>query len=270
MKSYKVFGLGMSTAVLLFLLIASAFLVGKAYASTGCFTDTNGNVNEVAICWLKENGIVGGTTFSPNTAATRGTVAQWLFKQSQIPPSKGAILITPGNAAWTKFDSSNDTSFLFYSSNSFLNKATTGAALFTNQPAIPTVLYGRSMQLLGVQFCYTASTNASLSYVEVNTLTSTAGFATRTLQFSDSTYRTDAACRYYVLPAPVTLTAANSVSFYILVTWSAVPSPFQLSRTTFVLQATGTKAVVPSADFGDVVILSETTGAEGFPSTTAP
>ena len=85
------------TVLLLSVLVFSAFRVGTVYAATGCFTDTNGNPFEVAICWMKENGIVGGTTFKPNNAATRATVAQWLFKQAQIPPTKGAILITPGH-----------------------------------------------------------------------------------------------------------------------------------------------------------------------------
>lgn len=43
------------------MLLVGAFSVGKAYASTGCFTDTVGHPFETYICWMKDNGITGGS-----------------------------------------------------------------------------------------------------------------------------------------------------------------------------------------------------------------
>jgi hypothetical protein len=255
---------------ILVILIAAAFRVGTAYAATGCFTDTNGHPYEVAICWLKANGIVSGTTFSPNTAATRATVAQWLYKQVQIPPTTGVILITPGNAEWHKYLSTDDINFKNYSNQIYLSKATTGNAYLTLQPSIPTALYGRSLKLLGVELCYTAAGNAYLDYLEINTFTSTDGSGTRVVRFSDITDRSDSACRYYVLSTPFTLTSKSGANIYINVSWSTPGVDFIIARTTFVLQATAAKTVPPSADSAEAVILTESSGSTGEYDTAAP
>jgi hypothetical protein len=269
MKSKKVFGLGVASVVLV-ILVASAFRAGTVYAATGCFSDTNGNPYEVAICWLKANGIVGGTTFSPTNAATRATVAQWLYKQVQIPPTKGQIIITPGNSAWEKFMYGDSLYFSNYSTYTTMTSPIVGFTYATIQPSIPTALYGRRLQLVGVEFCYTASATAILDSVEVNTFTASTGAGSRTTRFSDATERTDSACRYYVLPTPVTLTPDDGVNFFIHVMWTVSYAEFQLARTTFVLQATGIKSVPFVSDSADTVILSETTGAGEGPSTTSP
>lgn len=44
-------------------LVPVGFWAGVAYTATGCFTDTNGHWAEQAICWMKQNRLVGGTLF---------------------------------------------------------------------------------------------------------------------------------------------------------------------------------------------------------------
>jgi hypothetical protein len=270
MKSTRVFAIGILTVLLLSVLVFSAFRVGTVYAATGCFTDTNGHLYETAICWLKQNGIVGGTTFKPDNAATRATVAQWLFKQSQVPPTRGAILITPGNSSWVPFNSTDNIQFNYFSSSTYVAKTTTGTNFVSLQPSIPNVLYGRSLQFRGVELCYSASADAMLSYVEINTFDSTSGAGSRSMHFSDSTDRTDTTCRYYVLPAPVTLTASDGVNIFVQVNWSVANSTFTLARTTFVFEATGVKPTLPAPDSADAVILTESTDPEDGSITTAP
>ena len=192
------------------------------------------------------------------------------LQTSPDSPHPGAILITPGMSSWEKFYSADNTSFAYYSSVTELRKATTGTSFVTLQPTVPTVLYGRSLQFRGVEFCYTAQANAFLSYVEINTFSSVSGPGSVTHRFIDETDRTDSACRYYVLPSPVTLTADDGVNFYVEVNWTVANATFMLSRTTFVFEATGAKPTLPSADFADAVILTESTGPGSGPSTTAP
>ena len=60
-----------------------------------------------------------------------------------------------------------------------LSKPTVGSNFVSLQPSIPSVLYGRSLQFRGVELCYTASANAALSYVEINTFYSTTGAGSR-------------------------------------------------------------------------------------------
>jgi hypothetical protein len=254
----------MLSALLLVVLLATAFGVGTAFAATGCFLDTNGHIYETAICWLKANGIVSGTIFSPNTAATRATVAQWLYKQSQIPPTKGVILISAGNTGWHSAYHYDNFLFDHFPTSTIITNPSTGDGNFFLEPDIPIALYGRKLQLLGVEFCYTASASAQLDFLDVNILNSSAGFGNSYQKFVDNTLRSDNACRYNVLPTPYTLTADDSVVLRINIHWVNANYPFTITRTTFVLRPTGSKVYAP-ADSLDSVILDEATGEEPLP-----
>ncbi len=244
-----------------------AFWVGTVYAATGCFNDTNGHRFEQAICWMKQNRLAVGNLFKPNDPTTRGQAAAWLQKVSQIPPTQGLILISEGFGNWQPFSSNDNIVFENYSNVSYVKKTSTGSSYVSLQPSIPTVFYGRKLKLLGVELCYTASTNVSLSYVEINTYTHTVGAGSRTLQFSDNTVRTDSACRYYKLPTPFLLTAEDGANIFISGTWNAANSPLIIGRTTFVLAPTGVKAALPSSA-NEVLLQEGGTGPDG--GTSAP
>jgi hypothetical protein len=260
--------IGIMTALLL-----AAFQAGKALATASCFTDTGGHWAETFICWLKENGLTtgyGDGTYRPENNITRAEMAVLLKRQAEIPPTTGLVLVTPGNSEWVKFSSTDDLSFINYSDYTQVTKATAGEAYLTLQPAIPTVLYGRSMKVTGVEFCYTGEANTYLSYVEINTHTAAAGAGNRTLQFADPTDRSDSVCLYYALPANFTLTPDDGLSFYILIHWNAGGTNFYLGRTTFVLQPSGSQVVFPKALTETVVNLSQSLTAGDVPSTSAP
>lgn len=259
MKRKRLFSV---VAVATFLILA--FWVGTVYAATNCFNDTNGHKFEQAICWMKQNGLAAGRFFKPNDATTRGQAAAWLQKVSQIPPTQGLILISEGFGNWQPFFSGDNIIFSNYSNVSYVEKTSIGSSYVSLQPSIPTVLYGRKLKLLGVELCYTASTSAVLSYVEINTYTHTTGAGSRTLQFSDGTDRTDSACRYYKLPTPVLLTAEDGANIFINGTWNTANYPLILGRTTFVLAPTGVKAAAPTS--ANEVLLQE----GGSSDTSAP
>jgi len=223
-------------------LIVVAFSAGRAFATTGCFTDTNGHWAETYICWLKDNLISTGYsdgTYHPESGITRAEMAVMLKRQAEVPPSAGLIMITPGNGEWLKRSSGDNLTFenLGYQTN--IVKATVGSAWITLQPTIPTALYGRRLQLVGVDFCYQASANATLLSLDLDTFNTTLGTAgAYTSRVGDGTDRTDSACRYYPLAVPYTLTKYDGVVFYALVQWNVAAAPFIVTRTTFVLQAT--------------------------------
>ena len=250
-------------------LLAAAFWAGKAIATTGCFSDTNGHWAETFICWLKDNGISNGYadgTYRPENYITRAEMAKMLQKQAEVPPDTGAILITPGKGNWLKFLAADDIVFNHYDNYTSVVKATAGEAWISIQPSIPTVLYGRRMQLVGIDFCYQATANTYLSYALLETIASTTGDSSLSIQYSDGTDRTDQACRYYTIaPSPVTLTKYDDVEFWILIHWNAGGTNFNITRTTFVLQPTDSTA----APFPDIVSpLTETnTPAQGRGST---
>ncbi len=200
--------------------------------------------------------------------ATSGLATQAFVNSSVAAAMTGAILVTAAPADWVPFNSTDGLTFTYFSSVAYIRRATTGSNFLSVHPAIPTALYGRSLRLRGVQFCYTAAASATLNYIEVNTTTATADAGSRSLRLSDPTVRNDAACRYYALPTPYTLTAADGVNFFIQVGWSA-DVIFTLGRTTFVLEPTTTPVVVPTLAPDAVTVLSPG-GADDRPSTGAP
>ncbi|MFZ5879685.1 MAG: S-layer homology domain-containing protein [Chloroflexota bacterium] len=231
-------------------LIFSAFAVGQASASTGCFNDTNGDFAETFICWMKDNGISGGYPdggYHPNSNVTRREMAIFLKAQADVPPAKGQILVSSGFGNWQPFASTDNLVFQYFSGSTRIAKLSTGTSFMSIHPDLTTVLYGRSLNLVGVEFCYGASSSAKLSYVEINTYTHSAGPGSRTLVFSDDTDRTDNTCRLYTLTTPVTLTAEMGVNFFVLTNWVVANTDFEIGRTTFILAPTETIAAQPAA-----------------------
>jgi len=240
-------------------LVLTAFVAGKASASTGCFTDTTGHWAETFICFLKDNGITSGTApgiYSPESNVTRAQMAVLMQRLDELAVSQakaytdtslstGKILISSGFGNWRPFNSTDPITFVYTSVATEVLRSTTGVNYLSISPDLPTVLYGKSLKLSGVEFCYTASASAFLSYVEINTYTHSTAPDSRTLQFTDFTDRTDTACRLYTLATPVVLTAEDGANFYIQVNWTVASASFDLGRTTFILEATSTTAVAP-------------------------
>ena len=254
------------------MLLVATFWAGNAFANTGCFSDTNGHWAETYICWLKDHHITfgyGDGTYRPENAITRGEMAAMLQRQAEVPPSTGLITITPGNGDWVKMLASDDVFFDNYSNLTNVVKATAGDAYISVQPSVPTVLYGRIVQLVGVNFCYTASTNTYLSEIEIDEVTASPGGTSGTHLAIDYTDRTDSACRYYVLAAPVNLTPFDSVEFFIVIHWNAGGTVFSLGRTTFALQPTDIVApLIPLSDPLMPLSIMDATGE--VPGTSAP
>jgi hypothetical protein len=73
-KGTKLFFLGVVLAILVF----STFWAGNVYAATGCFLDTNGHWAETFICWMKDNGITGGTGGGTTAPTAMSPVVRWL------------------------------------------------------------------------------------------------------------------------------------------------------------------------------------------------
>jgi S-layer homology domain len=244
------------------LLLAVAFWVGRtSAASTGCFPDTNGHWAETFICWLKDNSISGGYpdgTYKPENNVTRAEMAVMLQKQAEVPPTTGAITISPPNNDWEVYGGMQDYVSIYTSlTDTVAINSVTGMTYLHLFPTLPNILYGRRMRLMGVEFCYGASTTAVLNYVEVYTLAKSGTSSSYQPHLKDSTARTDHACRYYVLPAVVFLTAEDMVGFEVDVNWVSAGAWFSLDRTTFVLQPSANIAVVPSALSENAVLLTQ-------------
>jgi len=255
----------LGAAVLVFAL--TAFYTGNAYASTGCFSDTNGHWAETFICWMKDNGITTGYvdgTYRPNNTVNRAVMAAFLKTTSDL--QTGLILVSSSPGDWKPFSSADNLTYSYFSSSTYVTKTAAGSNFLSLHPSLPTVLFGRSLELVGVEFCYTAQPNAYLSYVEINKVDGSDGTGSREMLFSDSTDRADSACRYYVLGSPEVLTANDAINFFIQGVW-VTSTNLNLGRTTFVLRTTETVAAPPSFMFSNPVSSDDATSQGDLPST---
>jgi len=258
MRRFSVFFLG----ALVMASIFAALSLGKAAAATGCFSDTNAHWAEAYICWLKDNGISIGYpdgAFKPENPITRAEMAAMLQRANAVPPQSGVILFSVGNANWHKTNANENVDQWNMGNITRFVKLSTGVLYFIAQPDFTPVLYGKSLEFLGVEFCYEAPTNAYLTYVEVATHTASNGPGDTTYQYMSTTNYVGQACRYFTTPAPVLLTTFDSITFSIGVDWLVANTGFDIGRTTFVFLPSGTSALVSAASSEDAVILQEST-----------
>jgi len=249
MKRYNAFLLG----VLVTVLASTLFWAGTAYATTGCFTDTNGYWAETFVCWLKDNGISGGYpdgTFKPDNYITRAEMAVMLQKVANVPPSSGLIRINSGPNSWDFFGNQPGplTVFRYDEYIGITNPAANTTHVFVMTPTFPSALYGRNLSVTGVEYCYTASPNAFVNYVTTwfDNETSGASASPSINIVFDDTDRTDAACRYYNI-TPRAVDDNTVLGVFVGITWgpSGAGAQLRLGRVTFYFQPTDTLVVAP-------------------------
>jgi hypothetical protein len=108
--------------------------------------------------------------------------------------------------------------------------------VITNTPAVPVLLAGRPMRLIGFNACYKTDVNANgstLDQVEFGVVNDDGSPAIT--QSTDATDRTDATCRDYLLPTPVTITAQDELFVTFTVDFPA-GGGFNANRLTAILQ----------------------------------
>jgi hypothetical protein len=173
-------------------------------------------------------------------------------------PATGQTLVTVPGANWFKFNDSDPTTFSNFSSFTAWTRTSAGTSFLAAAPDLTAVMNGRGLLLKGVQFCYTASTSATLTYAELNTTSSTTGAGNRQLRLSDATDRTDSACRVYALPTPIAITPSDGVNFFAQVSWVDQFAQFNIGRATFIFDAAPTPLAPVS--LSSLVTTTTTTG----------
>lgn len=210
-------------------LFAVVFSVGRASATTGCFTDSIGSWAESAICWMKDNGITNGTTpttYSPEANVTRAEMAVFMQRSVEIPPSTGDIYINQALTALQPNGNFISTARVSnYDDYTLLNSTTAGVNYFLLSVTAPSSLYGRGMFLKGVQVCYDASPfrGATLTSVDLKHFAFSAGASVLLRQAADSTARTDAVCRSYLISSPAQIQGSDHISLNLS---ASFPSSF--------------------------------------------
>jgi hypothetical protein len=201
-------------SVLVVALVAAAFSIGRASASTGCFNDTNGNWAETYICWMKDNGITtgtGGGNYSPNNNVTRAEMAVFMARLADVPPSTGDIYINAGSSGWVAENGLGTVSHSANASRLFTNSGSD--VYYMISPSLPSGLYNKETVIKGVKLCYAATFSAAMTGV---VLSQYAGDGTLVNGVSDYTPRSDKACRVYTITNPSYFWGGDQVSLEVI------------------------------------------------------
>jgi len=153
--------------ILISIIIVGIIVIGLSFnhaaASTGCFNDTNGNMFETYICWMKENAITGGCAtnlYCPDAYVTRGQMAVFMQKAANIPPWTGDIYVHGAlgslqpNATYA-----STASVRYYSDVVQLRTNAVTSNYYQIFAELPVSLYNKATLLKGVQVCYNATTS---------------------------------------------------------------------------------------------------------------
>ncbi|MEJ5223811.1 MAG: hypothetical protein WHV44_05090, partial [Anaerolineales bacterium] len=179
---------------------------------------------------------------------TRAQMAVFMQRASNVPPAVGEIVVSAGFSGWEPVLPTYSLAYYNYATGTYIRAPSAGTYTLVSQPDLPVVLYGKSLQLVGVEICYEASPGNYLNEVRLRTYTHVSGLGSSNLRFTDSTDRTDTACRYYVIsPSPIVMTAEMGAEIFVDVTWTAGITDFGFGRVSYVFQPTGTTAVTVSS-----------------------
>jgi hypothetical protein len=152
--------------------------------------------------------------------------------------ASGEIRLNAPPMMWQKTNAgSSDKQLPSIGSTSFGN--TTGATSdeVLIQPTVPNALLGKPLTLVAIEACYATTTNSTLDTVFVHTTTNDTGVtAGGSPLLTDTTDRTDDACRTYTLPTPHTLAPDEDVSLGFDVDFSTNAASFTAGRATFIFQ----------------------------------
>jgi hypothetical protein len=241
-------------SVLAIVLAVTAFAVGNAYATTGCFNDTNGHWAETFICWMNDKGITGGYPdggYHPNSSVTRAEMAVFMKAQAEVPPSTGDVYFTFGPNEWQPNAAYNGYIEYFTIFN-HLRSAATGTQLFQATPVLPSGLYNTVMYIKGVQICYIATGGGYLDTVTVEHFKTYDDGTTSTLNsVTDTTDRTDTMCRQYYFTFPSSFYGDNHLTIEIYHHFNSTADYLYVSSTSVILEPseyTGPHISAPQPD----------------------
>ncbi len=227
-------------SVLAVILAVTAFAVGKASASTGCFNDTNGHWAETFICWLKDNSISSGYAdggYHPDSYITRAEMAVMLQNQAEVPPSTGDIYINAGLEGWDVNGNFVSTGYVgYFDTVTRLRATSAGTNIYQLTPDLPGALYGYETLLHGVKLCYDAS--ATGAYISSVQLKHFSGGANPSLYHNviDTTDRSDKICREYVMTIDGSVWGTDHVVVLVTVSFPSSSDYVDISATTFTLR----------------------------------
>ncbi|MBI5295921.1 MAG: S-layer homology domain-containing protein [Chloroflexi bacterium] len=226
-------------SVMALVLAASAFAVGNAYATTGCFNDTNGHWAETFICWMKDNGITGGYPdggYHPNSSVTRAEMAVFM----RALRTTGDTYINAGPSNWVP-NGAGTHYVTYYTNVVYLRHTGAGSVWFNAMPSIPSSILNAKMYFKGVKVCYDATHGASISNIEVRHFGSSGSILN---EVTSTTTRTDSTCVTLNFTSAISLWGGEWGSVAVLVNFPSAAEYVYIRGVTFIISPSAEPAVL--------------------------
>jgi hypothetical protein len=160
----------------------------------------------------------------------------------------GVILVAAGANEWHEFDTTDPIDITYTRNATHFTRTAIGGSIIRLDGQAPVAQYGKALRFIGAEICYsTSGANVTLSTVFVDLPKYTnSGIGSTGNQVTDTTDRTDNACRVYNAPTPVTLTEEDHVGITLSVDWGVAGQSILLGRATFIFEPTSTAVSPPT------------------------
>jgi hypothetical protein len=185
-----------------------------------------------------------GPTGAQGPAGSPDTPAQVLSKLSQ---NTGNFYLSEGFANWAPFSSGYPITVTRYIDTQGFSASSTGSYYLVLPLDVPASLYGNALKVVGFELCYQTNSGNEIDEIDlVKTTHTTVGQGGNSYIATDSTVRTDGACRMYTPSTTQILTSKDELSVLAVTSWTSAGAPLYMGRSTLILQATTGAITGPS------------------------
>jgi hypothetical protein len=148
-----------------------------------------------------------------------------------------------GYSDWEPFQTTEPIVVTRFIDTTGFSRTSTGSDFLRIDATLPAALYGKALAFAGFQMCYGTNTGNSITEVDVEEdVQTSSGSGGSSSVASDSTTRTDAACRTYSPASPIPLTSSNQFGLFVIGNWTTANTDLFMGRVTAILQPTSTAA----------------------------
>lgn len=160
---------------------------------------------------------------------------------------RGIVQVVLDARGWEPFSSGDPLTYTRFNESFRMSRSGTGSNLVVMPAVLPNAVNGERLRLVSVRYCYTASVNVPLALFQVNMISHTSGGTGSSIGFSsDTTDRTDAACRTLAVSSPAELNGTVAPAILAQFDWNVANENVSLGAVTLNLAATTSAATDPS------------------------
>jgi hypothetical protein len=226
-------------SVLAIMLAVSAFAVGNAYATTGCFNDTNGHWAETFICWMHDNGITGGYPdggYHPSSGVTRAEMAVFM----KALRTTGDTYINAGPSNWVP-NGSGTHYITYYTNTAQLRSTAAGGYFFNIMPSVPASILNAKMYFKGAKVCYDATLGASITDIRV---IHSSPLGSEYQSVESTVTRTDESCVTLTFATPMSVWGGEWPAVAVFVNFPSATEYVRIYGATFIFSPSGEPPVL--------------------------